>query len=378
MNKLDLYPFTMIPLNIGENLSKSIEKVRNKIILMKKSINNFNETSYNSFSLSKIKIVTKSEQINKIKQIGTVKNNLNNKLIKFSNVYSDKRKSNFTDLISQKRKIRIRNDQSKTDFEPYQNNSSVIITGLDNNDHDKRLNPKTDTRNKHYQDESRFKLSPKGKSSIILPKLNQSEIYKIKNRIIPSINILTSNESSFSPILDNIDTISPIYPIKILEIKDKLSYYHRIAKSQILNSENISTKLENVKSKINTKLISILKDKDSDELAYLKGEQKNISKKPIFLFTSDGRKIETVSTDKNNLYKQTEFINRTNSQAVYKFKNLIYEKFGKKDIYDEYIDPFLYKVSHKKNKKLIDNHLRVKSLMTDISNIGKFIETHTK
>ena len=53
MNKLDLYPFTMIPLNIGENLSKSIEKVRNKIILMKKSINNFNETSYNSFSLSK-------------------------------------------------------------------------------------------------------------------------------------------------------------------------------------------------------------------------------------------------------------------------------------------------------------------------------------
>ena len=131
-------------------------------------------------------------------------------------------------------------------------------------------------------------------------------------------------------------------------------------------------------SKINTKLISILKDKDSDELAYLKGEQKNISKKPIFLFTSDGRKIETVSTDKNNLYKQTEFINRTNSQAVYKFKNLIYEKFGKKDIYDEYIDPFLYKVSHKKNKKLIDNHLRVKSLMTDISNIGKFIETHTK
>ena len=169
MNKLDLYPFTMIPLNIGENLSKSIEKVRNKIILMKKSINNFNETSYNSFSLPKIKIVTKSEQINKIKQIGTVKNNLNNKLIKFSNVYSDKRKSNFTDLISQKRKIRIRNDQSKTDFEPYQNNSSVIITGLDNNDHDKRLNPKTDTRNKHYQDESRFKLSPKGKSSIILP-----------------------------------------------------------------------------------------------------------------------------------------------------------------------------------------------------------------
>ena len=108
MNKLDLYPFTMIPLNIGENLSKSIEKVRNKIILMKKSINNFNETSYNSFSLSKIKIVTKSEQINKIKQIGTVKNNLNSKLIKFSNVYSDKRKSNFTDLISQKRKIRIR------------------------------------------------------------------------------------------------------------------------------------------------------------------------------------------------------------------------------------------------------------------------------
>ena len=95
---------------------------------------------------------------------------------------------------------------------------------------------------------------------------------------------MTSNESSFSPILDNIDTISPIYPIKILEIKDKLSYYHRIAKSQILNSENISTKLENVKSKINTKLISILKDKDSDELAYLKGEQKNISKKPIFLF----------------------------------------------------------------------------------------------
>ena len=353
MNKLDLYPFTMIPLNIGENLSKSIEKVRNKIILMKKSINNFNETSYNSFSLSKIKIVTKSEQINKIKQIGTVKNNLNSKLIKFSNVYSDKRKSNFTDLISQKRKIRIRNDQSKTDFEPYQNNSSVIITGLDNIDHDKRLNPKTDTRNKHYQDESRFKLSPKGKSSIILPKLNQSEIYKIKNRIIPSINILTSNESSFSPILDNIDTISPIYPIKILEIKDKLSYYHRIAKSQILNSENISTKLENIKSKINTKLISILKDKDSDELAYLKGEQKNISKKPIFLFTSDGRKIETVSTDKNNLYKQTEFINRTNSQAVYKFKNLIYEKFGKKDIYDEYIDPFLYKVSHKKNKKLL-------------------------
>ena len=49
----DLFPISMLPLIKGEKVSNNSNKVRGKIITIKKRIKNINETSHLSFSKSK-------------------------------------------------------------------------------------------------------------------------------------------------------------------------------------------------------------------------------------------------------------------------------------------------------------------------------------
>jgi len=71
--------------------------------------------------------------------------------------------------------------------------------------------------------------------------------------------------------------------------------------------------------------------------------------KPCFVYNlSSKEKREYFSFDKHNIYQQSEFIGKSNPEGVYKFRDIIYEKFGANKIRDFHVDP---EMKPKKNMK---------------------------
>ena len=222
--------------------------------------------------------------------------------------------------------VTTNNDYSITYNEPYSyNNNNLIITCLEKGIKKQDTKPINTEANLKRKESAimKSKFIMKSKKSILLPKLILIDKNNSLQQKIVSPNSL-KNETSFSPIYDNINTISPNYPKKILQIKDRLSNYYRIAKCEILKSEIIGTNLRTIVKETQSKVDSILQEKDSDELVSLRNEQKNESQLGLINTCGNNKNMEYISNNKKNLYQHSDLKTRMNSQSVFKFKNTIY------------------------------------------------------
>ena len=413
------FPFAEMNLNKLENVNKSIEKIKIVLLSMTKKIRTFQEDPYsrslpktinvspkhkkqkkNELPLFNSKMLHKNSKANDLSlgknehlddknthnniQIKNAKR-IKNSTLKVSNNYNEDHAKLALKKKTLKNKFIVNNDTKLT----LNTIESLLVTDLLKNTETDKFKSDTIvttynelTSNNTSKNIKKSKFLQEKDKSFVLPYMpfpkdanTYEEIVANKQAFRTPIRInKILRKSSFSPIMDNADSISPNYSNNLLNIKNNLSNYYHIMKNELSKSEALTN---NIKTIFNKNLLPNCgknnKNLEKEEVFYLRDEQQKASK-PIFIYNKHFQKVY-ISVDKNNFYKQTDFISNSNSEAVFKFKNIIYEKYGKDKICDENVDPFVFrekkKIEMKKSK-----HKIVSSLMNRISKSQNFIDAH--
>jgi hypothetical protein len=381
------FPFSKLPLVFPDiNMSNSIEKVKEGIDCMKRSINSmiidpFNESQSKIISnlknrpikrrILKMKVVKSKKKLKQInsevdnrlifKEITSPLNSVESAILSTRNIKDDSSFVNEKSLEMLKAEM-IGNRYNN--IRPINNKGSLLITELnDLNIHSKEIHLNSRILQK----------------SLILPRI---DIDSTSNNysLFPSNSSVKESfikESFFKPILDTRNIISPKYNKNTLEIKDQLSKYYRLAGSEI-NSSKIFEKnmLRYQRSAVRKSWEDLLRPLENEEIRYLRQEQKKLTK-PVIIYNSDSKKRKDfVSQNRQELLAQIDFVSNTNSEGVYKFKKIFYERFGKKEIQDRYYDHNTS--SERRNEKSAvkkDNHQKVQTLLREINKSHNFLDS---
>jgi len=68
--------------------------------------------------------------------------------------------------------------------------------------------------------------------------------------------------------------------------------------------------------------------------------KENNYSREVFIYHKDSKKEKRAyisALDKNNIYEQSEYIGKSNPEGIYKFRNIVFEKYGKGFLNDHYI-----------------------------------------
>jgi len=383
------FPFSKLPLVFPDiNMSNSIEKVKEGIDCMKRSINSM---VIDPFNVSQSKIIcnlknrpikrriVKMNPVKSKKKLKQINSELDNRLIikeitsplntVESAILSTRNIKDDSSFVNEKSLEMLRAEMignRYNNIRPINNKGSLLITELN----DQNIPSKDILLNIN---------SRMLKKSLVLPRI---DIDSTSNNysLFPSDTSIKESfikESFFKPILDSRNIISPKYNKKTLEIKDQLSKYYRIAGSEINNSKIFEKNmLRYQRSAVRKSWEDLLRPLENDEIRYLRQEQKKLTK-PVIIYNSDSKKRKDfVSQNRQELLNQIDFVSNTNSEGVYKFKRFFYERFGKKEIQDRYYDPRIFSENrnHKSGKKK-DNHQKVQTLLHRINKSHNFLDS---
>ena len=271
--------------------------------------------------------------------------------------------------------------------------NSTIITSKTNDLKDKNIKIKTIKQLNESHNLFKKKVEDKNHQLEVTPSLtfrssyhkqfdnkNIQSVEYIKNKSFKPSYHCTSIQDSLDTVDQDIDTkrtyltslenISPTPRSKrpYNEGKDYKSILnlvdHQIEKNKLVQKHLLTYRKENEE----------IKEKDAyKEIYYNKQDQKEIVRlirdRPCFFYNlSSKEKTSFFSNDKKNVYYQSEYIGKSNPEGIYKFRNIIYEKYGVNAVRDLNIDPL---VKTKVKKSLLkSNAQKIIKILNDSKKIN--------